>query len=83
MFAFMLRPVLPLIRCVTFAAPEHSFLSGGALKALELVPILYVLELFELVSVELVSSEFARARLARLCLQVIGVKALFTAGLAN
>ena len=61
----------------------HTAFSGsGALQASQLLPIL-VLEGVDLVSLELVGSELACARLACVCLQVIGVKALCTASLAN
>ena len=42
-----------------------------------------VLEVVELVFVELVGSELARARLALVCLQVMRMKPLCTAGLAD
>ena len=71
----MLRPVLPLICCVTFVAPEHSFLVGDALNALELSS-LFVLVGVENLVVEFVLSEFAGARLALVCLQVIRMKPL-------
>ena len=67
---------------LTFAGPEHSFLGSGTLNALKLFP-LFVLEAVENFVVELVSTELARARLARVCLQVTGVKPLCTACLAN
>ena len=67
---------------LAYAGPEHSFLGSGALNALEFFS-LFVLEVVELVAFELVGTELERARLAPVCLQVTGVKALCTAGLAN
>ena len=77
-----LRPVLPLICCVTFAAPEYSFLGGGAINALELSSLFVLVEVENLV-VEFFLSEFAGARLALVFLQVIRMKPLCTAGLAD
>ena len=75
------RPVLPLICCVTFAALEYSFLGGGALNALELFSLVVLVDVENFV-VEFALSEFAGARLALVCLQVIRLKSFCATGLA-
>ena len=71
--AFFGRPVLQLMCFVTFVALEPASELRLTLPAHQK----------GFLSLELVGSELARARLALVCLQVIGVKALGTAGLAN
>ena len=61
---------------------QSSFACGGAINALELSSLFVLVEVENLV-VEFFLSEFAGARLALVCLQVIRMKPLCTAGLAD